>query len=113
VNEQMSVSFNGFSTRPARRLADLTDAVRGVVAAHADWVTTARLVTEKLRTHLPAPDLLPAEQRRGSPESYVDGFAPPGDIHRIRNNTETTAISIHVYGTDVARLGGSARRYYD
>ena len=25
----------------------------------------------------------------------------------------TTAISIHVYGTDMTRIGSSARRYYD
>ncbi|MDX6639266.1 MAG: 3-mercaptopropionate dioxygenase [Solirubrobacteraceae bacterium] len=43
----------------------------------------------------------------------VSGFAPPGDIHRVHNTTGATAISIHVYGTDVTRVGSSARRYYD
>ena len=43
----------------------------------------------------------------------VSGFAPPGDIHRVHNTGEETAISIHVYGTDVTRVGSSARRYYD
>ena len=43
----------------------------------------------------------------------VSGFAPPGDIHRVHNTAETTAISIHVYGTDVTRIGSSVRRYYD
>jgi predicted metal-dependent enzyme (double-stranded beta helix superfamily) len=43
----------------------------------------------------------------------VSGFAPPGDIHRVHNTTGQTAISIHVYGTDVTRIGSSARRYYD
>jgi predicted metal-dependent enzyme (double-stranded beta helix superfamily) len=43
----------------------------------------------------------------------VSGFAPPGDIHRVHNIADTTAISIHVYGTDVTRIGSSARRYYD
>jgi predicted metal-dependent enzyme (double-stranded beta helix superfamily) len=43
----------------------------------------------------------------------VSGFAPPGDIHRVRNTGAETAISIHVYGTDVSRVGSSARRYYD
>jgi 3-mercaptopropionate dioxygenase len=43
----------------------------------------------------------------------VSGFAPPGDIHRVHNTTGETAISIHVYGTDVTRVGSSARRYYD
>jgi 3-mercaptopropionate dioxygenase len=44
---------------------------------------------------------------------YVGGFAPPGDIHRVHNTGTETAISIHIYGTDVTRVGGSARRYYD
>src|SRR4051794_41667349 len=43
----------------------------------------------------------------------VSGFAPPGDIHRVRNTADETALSIHVYGTDVTRVGSSARRYYD
>jgi len=38
---------------------------------------------------------------------------PPGDIHRVRNIGATTAISLHVYGTDITRIGSSARRYYD
>jgi 3-mercaptopropionate dioxygenase len=43
----------------------------------------------------------------------VSGFAPPGDIHRVHNIGDTTAISIHVYGTDVTTSGSSVRRYYD
>ena len=43
----------------------------------------------------------------------VSGFAPPGDIHRVRNAGDHTAISIHIYGTDVSRIGSSVRRYYD
>jgi predicted metal-dependent enzyme (double-stranded beta helix superfamily) len=43
----------------------------------------------------------------------VSGFAPPGDIHRVRNVFDDTSISIHVYGTDVSRIGSSVRRYYD
>ncbi|HEX5910289.1 MAG TPA: cysteine dioxygenase family protein [Thermoleophilaceae bacterium] len=52
----------------------------------------------------------------GSSDNHVgdvSGFAPPGDIHRVHNTAGTTAISIHIYGTDVTRLGSSARRYYD
>jgi predicted metal-dependent enzyme (double-stranded beta helix superfamily) len=43
----------------------------------------------------------------------VSGFAPPGDIPRVHNTADETAISIHVYGTDVTRIGSSVRRYYD
>lgn len=42
----------------------------------------------------------------------VCGFAPPGDIHQVRNSCRTTAISLHVYGADVSRLGSSVRRVY-
>lgn len=43
----------------------------------------------------------------------VNGFAPPGDIHRVHNTADEIAISIHIYGTDVTRVGSSVRRYYD
>jgi predicted metal-dependent enzyme (double-stranded beta helix superfamily) len=43
----------------------------------------------------------------------VSGLAPPGDIHRVDNTTEETATSIHAHGTDVTRIGTSARRSYD
>jgi len=43
----------------------------------------------------------------------VSGFAPPGDIHRVHNTGDSTAISIHIYGTDVTRIGSSARRFYN
>jgi predicted metal-dependent enzyme (double-stranded beta helix superfamily) len=43
----------------------------------------------------------------------VAGFAPPGDVHRVRNPGPDTAISIHVYGTDIFKLGSSIRREYD
>ena len=52
----------------------------------------------------------------GSSDNHVgdvSGFAPPGDIHRVHNTADETAISIHIYGTDVTRVGSSARRYYD
>jgi predicted metal-dependent enzyme (double-stranded beta helix superfamily) len=43
----------------------------------------------------------------------VNGFAPPGDIHRVHNTGDEIAISIHIYGTDITRIGSSVRRYYD
>ncbi len=43
----------------------------------------------------------------------VSGFAPPGDIHRVRNRGTDVAISLHVYGADISRLGSSVRRVYD
>lgn len=43
----------------------------------------------------------------------VSGFAPPGDIHLVRNTSSETGVSIHVYGADVGKLGTSVRRVYD
>jgi 3-mercaptopropionate dioxygenase len=48
-----------------------------------------------------------------NPVGEVSGFAPPGDIHRVHNTSDTMAISIHIYGTDVTQAGSSVRRYYD
>jgi 3-mercaptopropionate dioxygenase len=165
-------------THHATELTELIEGVRTAVALDASWADTAQLVAEQLRRHLPTPDVLTAEQRLGSPDTYtshtlhvepdgafsiiaviwrpgqitrihdhltwcvfgviqgieheelfdadlnpvgendnhvgdVSGFAPPGDIHRVHNTADTTAISIHFYGTDVTRTGSSVRRYYD
>src|SRR4051812_2042802 len=43
----------------------------------------------------------------------VSGFAPPGDIHRVHNTSDTTATPIPIYGPAAPRIGSSARRYYD
>ncbi len=43
----------------------------------------------------------------------VAGLAPPGDIHRVGCLGTQTAISLHIYGTDVSRLGSSVRRVYN
>ena len=48
----------------------------------------------------------------GTLAGAVSGFAPPGDIHRVRNTGDTVAISMHVYGADISRLGTSIRREY-
>jgi predicted metal-dependent enzyme (double-stranded beta helix superfamily) len=57
-------------------------------------------------------DLNPIGARDGHPGD-VSGFAPPGDIHRIRNTGVDNAVSLHIYGTDISRVGTSARRYYN
>jgi predicted metal-dependent enzyme (double-stranded beta helix superfamily) len=51
--------------------------------------------------------------RTQNPAGTVSGFAPPGDIHRVRNSGQTVAVSMHVYGTDITRVGSSIRRLYD
>jgi predicted metal-dependent enzyme (double-stranded beta helix superfamily) len=62
-----------------------------------------------------APDghhLVEAGRNEGRPGD-VSGFAPPGDIHRVRNIGDGVAVSLHVYGADITRLGSSVRRCYD
>ena len=51
--------------------------------------------------------------RTRNPAGAVGGFAPPGDIHQVRNSGEGVAVSMHVYGTDITRVGSSIRREYD
>ena len=167
-------------TEPRTRagLDELVAGVRTAVGAQVDWSSTAQLVAQQLRRHLPSPDVLTAEERLGAADSYqshtlhvesdgsfsivavvwrpgqltrihdhvtwcvvgviqgveheelfdanlnpvgssdnrvgdVSGFAPPGDIHRVHNTTNMTAISVHIYGTDVTRIGSSVRRFYN
>lgn len=59
----------------------------------------------------PLPHLLPGRQT-SYPAGDVSAFAPPGDIHQVRNGGPGTAISIHVYGADIAQHGSSIRRSY-
>lgn len=51
-------------------------------------------------------------RRNENAAGTVSGFAPPGDIHRVRNTGTSIAISMHVYGADISRLGNSIRREY-
>ncbi|WP_033820505.1 cysteine dioxygenase family protein, partial [Kitasatospora sp. MBT63] len=84
---------------------------------HLSWCTTGvHLGEESERRYRLISDgraarLVPTEDvvnRQGE----VCGFAPPGDIHLVRNSGSSTAISLHVYGADLARLGSSIRRVY-
>ncbi|MGW9307225.1 metal-dependent hydrolase [Saccharomonospora azurea] len=43
----------------------------------------------------------------------VSALDPPGDIHRVRNSCQELAVSLHIYGADIHRLGSSIRRAYD
>ncbi|WP_439654279.1 cysteine dioxygenase [Streptacidiphilus anmyonensis] len=48
-----------------------------------------------------------------NPTGALSAIAPPGDIHRVCNTGPTKAISLHIYGADISRLGSSVRRTYD
>jgi 3-mercaptopropionate dioxygenase len=83
---------------------------------HVAWGAFAVLQgSEHEETFALTPDqvaLVPAVTSQNNPGD-VSAFAPPGDIHRVTNPTDAIVIELHVYGTDVGRLGTSVRRVYD
>jgi predicted metal-dependent enzyme (double-stranded beta helix superfamily) len=48
-----------------------------------------------------------------NPVGTVATLTPPGDVHLVVNPGPGTAISLHIYGADVRKLGSSIRRRYD
>ena len=48
-----------------------------------------------------------------SPVGTVAELVPPGDIHQVANGGEELAVSLHIYGANIAALGSSIRRRYD
>jgi predicted metal-dependent enzyme (double-stranded beta helix superfamily) len=48
-----------------------------------------------------------------NPAGSVAALVPPGDIHDVANGGDTLAVSLHVYGANIATLGSSIRRRYD
>jgi 3-mercaptopropionate dioxygenase len=81
---------------------------------HLSWCVTAVLQgTEYEEVYANRGDHLEVVGRNASPAGTVSGFAPPGDIHRVTNTGDAVAVSLHVYGTDISRVGSSVRRVYD
>jgi predicted metal-dependent enzyme (double-stranded beta helix superfamily) len=86
-----------------------------VIHDHVAWCVTAvlqGLEYEEIFALAGGGGALALAARNVNPPGSVSGFAPPGDIHRVRNTGETVAISTHVYGADISRLGNSIRREY-
>jgi predicted metal-dependent enzyme (double-stranded beta helix superfamily) len=87
---------------------------------HLAWCVTAVMQgTEYEEIFAPVSGLVPGGAggleviaRNENPVGAVSAFAPPGDIHRVRNMGAGTAVSLHVYGTDISRVGASIRREY-
>jgi predicted metal-dependent enzyme (double-stranded beta helix superfamily) len=42
-------------------------------------------------------------QLRQRPAGSVSGVAPPDDIHQVHNTGDTVAITLHLYGADLAQ----------
>jgi predicted metal-dependent enzyme (double-stranded beta helix superfamily) len=83
---------------------------------HVTWCVFGVIqgvVDEELFTLNSSGDFLVPAGRTTNTTGAVNGFAPPGDIHRVANTNDRAAITIHVYGTDLSRIGSSALRYYD
>lgn len=107
VEPDGSFSVVAFVARPGQGTGihdHVTWCVLGVVQGTED---------EELFTLEPGDHALVRTARRCNRIGDVSAFAPPGDIHRVTNSGLGPAISLHVYGVDVARLGSSVRRYYD
>jgi 3-mercaptopropionate dioxygenase len=86
-----------------------------VIHDHVAWCVTAVLQGREYEEIFALADggrALALAARNVNPAGFVSGFAPPGDIHRVRNTGDSVAISMHVYGADISRLGNSIRREY-
>lgn len=82
---------------------------------HVSWCVTGVLQGmehEEIFALDAARGVLTETARRQNPAGVVAGFAPPGDIHRVRNGGDGVAVSMHIYGADLSRLGSSIRRVY-
>jgi 3-mercaptopropionate dioxygenase len=99
---------------------------RTSVHDHLTWCVTAvlrgteyeevfRLIPGETTPRTPRDrgDHLETVARNAGPAGTVSGFAPPGDIHQVTNIGDVVAVSMHVYGTDISRVGSSVRRVYD
>jgi 3-mercaptopropionate dioxygenase len=87
-----------------------------VIHDHVAWCVTGVLQgreQEEVFALVDGDRTLRLAERHENPAGSVSGFAPPGDIHRVHNCGSEIAISMHVYGADISRLGNSIRREYD
>ncbi len=101
-------------TSAANAIASSHADVAAVIHDHVAWCVTGVLQGreyEEIFT-LAGGRALSLAACHVNPAGAVNGFAPPGDIHRVRNTGDTVAISMHVYGADISRLGNSIRREY-
>jgi predicted metal-dependent enzyme (double-stranded beta helix superfamily) len=56
---------------------------------------------------------LVATGAHANPSGSIASLVPPGDVHRVSNGSDDLAVSLHIYGADISKLGCSIRRRYD
>ncbi|GIG59113.1 hypothetical protein Lfu02_34850 [Longispora fulva] len=81
---------------------------------HVSWCVVGTYLGEEEETsyRVVRGHLVPVRTTR-TPRGAASFLVPPGDIHTVRNASDGLAISLHVYGADIAVLGTSVRRRYD
>jgi len=81
---------------------------------HIAWCVVAVLAgTLTEWRYLDRGDYLDMVDQLHCPTGRVDGFAPPGDVHRVHNPGLEPAVSLHIYGADLRDGLTSVRRTYD
>lgn len=81
---------------------------------HVSWCVVGTYVGEEEETtYRLVNDRLVRLRTNRTPQGVASYLVPPGDIHKVCNNSDSVAISIHVYGADIGLLGSSIRRRYD
>jgi len=82
---------------------------------HVTWCVAGVIqgAEHEERYTLRADGWLEQEQGVGERHRGRDRPGAPGRHPRVSNAGAETAISLHIYGTDISRLGTSVRRTYD
>jgi 3-mercaptopropionate dioxygenase len=77
------------------------------------WQGIERETTYDLRGTAQSPFLVPRTTGVSEPGDVSVLVPPHEDIHRVENAGTDLAISLHVYGADIAVLGSSINRVFD
>ncbi len=108
VNQHVPYSIVALVWRPGQHTS---------IHDHRCWGAVAVLQGAEHETlyslRSPGEAQLVAGRQTTYPAGDLSAFAPPGDIHQVRNSGPAVAISLHIYGADIALHGSSIRRNYD
>jgi predicted metal-dependent enzyme (double-stranded beta helix superfamily) len=86
---------------------------------HVAWCTVGVYEGIERETSFAAETCAAGERRlhtlgtRDNPRGSVDGLTCGNDIHRVFNPGPSLAISLHVYGANIAARGSSVHTWYD